>query len=277
MDEDIENVRELKIADVMTKISEIGIVNLDSAEKIGVARSVFESLSDEEQIKVENAEELQSAEINYSMLAIKKCEDLINAIGEVTLNSRDLIYKAQNFYDSLNEEDKEKVSNFDLLNDDNDKYMRLVSEEQERQKILNVGDTVTSNDWEFQLKRTSITAKILPNSTSGYYSYYYADDNETFVDLVFQMKNVNVEILKINGSVGNCRVDYGGTIVTKRYNLYTSTGSRVDAVYDWSGLDALDTTTLHVAIDMPRECQSNNEPVTVYLVLAGQEKIIKVR
>lgn len=277
LDEDTASVLTLKIADVQTKISDIGTVSLDSGEKITAARNAFESLSEEEQAKVENAGDLQKAEDSYSTLAVKECENLINAIGEVTLDSKDVIYQAQNFYNSLSESDKQKVSNSYSLTADNNEYMRLVSEEQERQRTMNIGDTVTSKDWELQLKRVNITAKILPNSTSGYYTYYYADDNETFIDLVFQMKNVNVEILGIDGAVGSCTVDYGGNKVSKQYNLYTSRGSRIEAVYDWDGLDALDTTTLHVAIRMPRECQTNNEPITVRLILAGQEKIIKVR
>lgn len=277
LDEDTKSVLVKKIADVQTKISDIGIVSLDSGEKITVARNAFESLTEEEQVKVENAEDLQLAEDCYSALAVQECENLINAIGEVTLDSKNAIYQAKDFYNSLSESDKQKVSNSYSLTADNNEYMRLVSEEQERQKTMNVGDMVTSKDWEIQLKRVNITAKILPDSTSGYYSYYYADDNETFVDLVFQMKNVNVEILRINGAVGNCTVNYGSDKITKQYNLYISNGSRIEAVYDWDGLDALDMTTLHVTIRMPRECQTNNEPITVRLILAGQEKIIKVR
>lgn len=277
LDEDTERILSLKLTNVTTKISDIGTVSIDSGEKIKAARTAFEALSEEEKAKVENAKELQDAENSYSTLAVKESERLINAIGEVTINSKDVIYKAQKYYNSLSESDKQKVSNSDVLTADNDEYKRLANEEQERQKTINIGDIITSKNWELQLKRTSVTAKILPNNTSSYYSYYYADDDETFVDLVFQMKNVDVEILKINGAVGNCQVDYGGSTVTKRYNLYTSTGSRIEAVYDWDGLDALDTTTLHVAIDMPRECQSNNEPITVHLTLAGQEKIIKIR
>lgn len=277
LDEDIESVLALKIADVTSKIEEIETVDLDSGEKIAEARKAFDSLSEEEQGKIENASILQKAEDTYSILAVKKCEDLINAIGEVTLDSKGLIKEAQDFYNSLSKDDKQKVSNADSLTTDNDEYKRLVKEEQDRQKIMNIGDVLTSKNWELQLKRVGVTAKILPNNTSGYYSYYYADDDETFIDLVFQMKNVNVEILEIGGAVGNCKVDYNSNLVEKRYNLYTSTGDRINAVYSWNGLDALDTTTLHVAIDMPRECQTNNEPITVHLTLAGQEKIIKVR
>ena len=106
---------------------------------------------------------------------------------------------------------------------------------------------------------------------------YYADDDETFVDFVFQIKNVNTDILGIEDLVGSCEVEYNGTTLTKNYVLYVSSGSDIDKVYSWDGLDALDSTTLHVAITMPRELQTNGKSVTVKLTIAGQEKIINVR
>lgn len=272
-----ENILAIKISNATSKISNIGTVNLDSKDKIIAAQEALEYLSDQEKSMVENIDMLQIAEETYSELAVKECENLINSIGELTLDSKDALYKAKDFYNSLDQSDKQKVSNVDLLRNLNDEYEQLLTEERDRKKLMNVGDKVVSNKWDIELKRTDITAKILPNSTNGYYGYYYADDEETFVDLVFQIKNIDVEIIKINGIAGECKVEYKGVTSSKKYNLFTSTGNTVDRVYDWDGLDALDTTTLHVAIDMPRECLTNNEPITVRLTLTGQEKIIKVR
>ena len=81
MDEDTERILSLKLANVTTKISAIGTVGIDSGEKIKEARIAFESLSEEEQAKVENAKELQDAENSYSTLAVKESERLIDAIG----------------------------------------------------------------------------------------------------------------------------------------------------------------------------------------------------
>ena len=92
-----------------------------------------------------------------------------------------------------------------------------------------------------------------------------------------QIKNVNTDILKIEDMIGNCEVEYDGNIIKKNYGLYTSSGSHIDKVYMWDGLDALDSTTLHVAINMPRELQTNDKSVIVKLTIAGEEKIIKVR
>ena len=47
--------------------------------------------------------------------------------------------------------------------------------------------------------------------------------------------------------------------------------------YLWDGLDALTSITLHVVMEMPRELQTNDKPVTVKLEIAGEEKIVRMR
>lgn len=274
---DIEQLTNLRIEDVNSKISAIGTVTLDSEKTITEARDAYDKLSDNGKAKVIGYDELTLAEENYEKLAISNCIELINNIGQVTLNSKNSIDAAQNLYDSLSKEAKEKVTNYNTLTNASSKYKQLEKEEEDRKKILNPGDSFGTSKWEVTYKKTNISAKIFPNSTSGYYRYYYADDDKTFIDVVFQIKNVNTDILGIEESVGSCEIEYNGTALIKNYELFVSSGSDIDKVYSWDGLDALDSTTLHVAITMPRELQTNDKSVTVKLTIAGQEKIINVR
>lgn len=274
---DIEELTNLRIEDVNSKISAIGTVTLDSEKKITETRKAYDKLLDADKSKVTDYEKLTIAEEEYEKLVVNNCIELINSIGQVTLNSKKSIDNAQKVYDSLSKEAKDKVTNYSTLTSANSKYKQLEKEEEDRKKILNPGDSFQTSKWQVTYKKTNISAKILPNSTSGYYTYYYADDDETFVDFVFQIKNVNTDILGIEDLVGSCEVEYNGTTLTKNYVLYVSSGSDIDKVYSWDGLDALDSTTLHVAITMPRELQTNGKSVTVKLTIAGQEKIINVR
>ena len=273
----MEKMQELRIEDTKSKISAIEMITLDSGDNIKEARESYDKLTDDEKIKIENYDNLESAEIEYEQLVVNNCISLIDSIGTVTLDSKSKIDEAKKMYDSLSNESKEKVTNYLTLTNANDEYAKLVKEEEERKKTLNPGDSFSTSKWEVTYTKTNITAKILPNSTSGYYMYYYADDDNTFIDIIFQIKNVNIDILGIEDMVGNCEVEYDGITVTKSYGLYISSGSHIDKVYMWDGLDALDSTTLHVAIDMPRELQTNDKSVTVKLTIAGEEKIIKVR
>lgn len=267
----------LKIEDVSEKIKQIGNVTIESRDKIKTARNSYEQLTDDEKQQVSNYNDLTDAEDKYNKVAINECTSLINSIGEVTLKSKNKIDKAKNLYDSLSDELKEKIKNYDILKEATEKYEKLEQQEEEKKRTLNSGNMIKTSKWEITYKKTNISAKIYPNSTSGYYRYYYADDDSTFVDVVFQIKNIDTDILGIEDLISDCTVQYNGSDLNKSYTLYTSNGTELDQVYSWDGLDALDSTTLHVAINMPREIQSNNKSITVNLTIAGEDKIIHVR
>lgn len=272
-----EQVSNLKIEDVSEKIIKIGEVTIDSQEKIQTARKSYDKLSDDEKNQISNYNDLTAAEEKYNQLAVETCITLIDSIGKVTLDSKDKINEAKKLYDSLSNELRDKVANNDVLEKASNKYKKLEQQEEERKRTLNPGNTFKTSKWEITYKKTNISAKIYPNNTSGYYMYYYADDDSTFVDVVFQIKNIDTDILGIEDLISDCKVNYDGSSLTKSYTLYTTNGSQIDQVYSWDGIDALDSTTLHVAINMPREIQSNKKSITVNLTIAGEEKIINVR
>lgn len=273
----VEELTNLKIKDVDDKISAIGKVTLESEDKIKKARDAYKGLTDSEKNEVTDYEVLVKAENDYEEMVINNCIELIDNIGKVTLKSKKQIDKAQNQYDSLTNDAKFKVTNYNKLKQAVEKYEVLEQAEIDKKKTLHNGDTFTTDKWQVTYKKANVSAKILPNDMSGYYHYYYANDDETFIDLVFKIKNVNTDILGIDNLVEGCKVEYNGATLTKSYGLYTSNGSDVDKVYSWDGLDALDSTTLHIAISMPRELQTNGKSVTVRLNIAGQDKIIKAR
>lgn len=273
----IEKITDLEIENAKSKIAAIGTVTLESEDVIKEARASYDKLTEDEKSEIENYNDLENAENEYEQLAVNNCISLIDSIGIVTLDSKSKIDEAQKMYNSLSKKSQEKVTNYLMLTNASSEYAKLAKEEEDKEKTLNQGDSFSTSNWEVTYKKANITAKILPNNTSGYYIYYYANDDETFIDIIFQIKNVNTDILKIEDMIGNCEVEYDGNIIKKNYGLYTSSGSHIDKVYMWDGLDALDSTTLHVAINMPRELQTNDKSVIVKLTIAGEEKIIKVR
>ncbi len=72
---------------------------------------------------------------------VSKVEKLIDAIGEVTINSNDAINAAQSAFDALEDKQKVKVKNTDVLLDANDQYAELVREK-------NYSDAVAAFDAE---------------------------------------------------------------------------------------------------------------------------------
>ena len=108
-------------------IADIGEVTLESKAKIDAARAAYDALDDAQKALVSNYETLTEAEAAYAALAAaaeqaeidaaaaKGAENLINAIGEVTLQSETAINAARAAYDALTDTQKALVTNNETL------------------------------------------------------------------------------------------------------------------------------------------------------------------
>ena len=100
-------------------IDAIGEVTLESGDAIEAAREAYDALTDTQKELVKNYEKLTAAEETYAALvdaaAAKAVDDLIDAIGEVTVDSGDAITAAREAYDALTDAQKELVENYEKL------------------------------------------------------------------------------------------------------------------------------------------------------------------
>ena len=100
-------------------IDAIGEVTLDSGDAIDAARAAYDELPEAKKALVDNYEKLTAAEEAYTAMvdaaAAKAVDDLIDAIGEVTLESGDAIKAARAAYDALTDTQKELVKNYEKL------------------------------------------------------------------------------------------------------------------------------------------------------------------
>ena len=107
------------VAAVKELIDAIGEVTLDSGDAIKAARAAYDKLPEAKKALVDNYEKLTAAEEAYTALvdaaAAKAVDDLIDAIGEVTLESGDAIKAARAAYDALTDTQKELVKNYEKL------------------------------------------------------------------------------------------------------------------------------------------------------------------
>ena len=107
------------VAAVKELIDAIGEVTLDSGDAIDAARTAYDKLPEAKKVLVDNYEKLTAAEEAYTALvdaaAAKAVDDLIDAIGEVTLESGDAIKTARSAYDALTDTQKELVKNYEKL------------------------------------------------------------------------------------------------------------------------------------------------------------------
>ena len=118
------------VAAVKELIDAIGEVTLESGDAIKAARAAYDALTDTQKELVKNYEKLTAAEEAYTALvdaaAAKAVDDLIDAIGEVTLESGDAIKAARAAYDALTDTQKELVKNYEKLTAAEEAYTALV-------------------------------------------------------------------------------------------------------------------------------------------------------
>lgn len=133
----LEKAAKEKVAPVIDKINAIGRVTLASKADIDAARAAYSALTEEEQAYVTNAEQLKAAEKAYGKLvaaaekeeadkaAAEAVDKKIDAIGKVTLESKDAIEDALAAYHGLTDDQKQLVKGYDVLAEAIDAYNAL--------------------------------------------------------------------------------------------------------------------------------------------------------
>lgn len=130
-----------KAADrVIDLINSIGYVTLNSENKILRARAAYNSLTYAQKKLVYNYSTLLYAEERLEELKIEQVEELINAIGTVTLDSKAKIERARAAYDALSSAAQKKVSNLNVLVAAEKAYDKLVKEAKEKEAAKRVNE-----------------------------------------------------------------------------------------------------------------------------------------
>ncbi|MGI5874505.1 MAG: S-layer homology domain-containing protein [Bacillota bacterium] len=131
-----------KANEVIALIDAIGNVTADSKEAIEAARSAYDALTDSQKALVTNIADLLTAEKAYEALTQQgddqaKADEviaLIDAIGEVTADSKDDIEAARSAFDALTDAQKELVTNADTLEQAEKAYEALTQQGDDRAK-----------------------------------------------------------------------------------------------------------------------------------------------
>ena len=130
---------QLGIAYVTGLIDSIGTVTVESGTAITNARTEYDKLlSVYPTAVVANYNDLVSAEAEFEGYEVTSCVNKIDAIGTVTLASKEAIEIAYNEYNSLSEEQKKLVTNYSILEASNAKYESLVRIDNADKLIINV-------------------------------------------------------------------------------------------------------------------------------------------
>ena len=158
-------------------IDAIGEVTLESEGAIDAARAAYEALTEAQQAEVKSYDKLTAAEARLADLkAAKAVDDMIDAIGEVTLESEGAIDAARAAYEALTEAQQAEVKSYDKLTAAEAAYARLLAEQSKRlQEIYKTtGDfmatlgtpTVNSTGGEWMVIGLARSGRPVP---AGYY------------------------------------------------------------------------------------------------------------
>ena len=101
----------LEVSQCSEAIDAIGEVTLDSEADVESARIGYDKLTADQKESVENLDVLELAESKLSSLKVNRCVESIDAIGEVTTDSRDAVDAAYLCFVGLTSEERELVTN----------------------------------------------------------------------------------------------------------------------------------------------------------------------
>ncbi len=115
--------------EVDSLIHAIGTVSAESGDKIEAARTAYDALEANARALVANAEELSAAEESYHVILVQQAADeideLIESVGEVTLESGELIDAARSAYDAADREVQTAVQMLPELEESEKTFHRL--------------------------------------------------------------------------------------------------------------------------------------------------------
>ena len=147
-------------------IEAIGDVTLNSKAAIDLAQNAYDALTEEQQAYVTKADVLAEAQAAYEALvksendkaAAAAVEARIDAIGEVTIDSRTAIEKAEAAYEALTDEQKQLVTNSDVLTVARAAYDSLVQVNEVEKQISLIGKVTTDSKAKIDAARTAYDA-----------------------------------------------------------------------------------------------------------------------
>lgn len=159
-------------------------------------------------------------------------------------------------------------------------------EEQDREReraereaaLLTDGKVIESKDIQATYLGAELTGEIKPDDTSGYYSYFRPqNDSQIYLDIKFRIKNISNDVKMLGSLVSSVKATYNFEYNYDSFYVFYSNSSSIDNIYMWNGLDALEETTFHLALLLPKEVRDTDYPIEVEFMLDGVKQLLEFR
>lgn len=159
-------------------------------------------------------------------------------------------------------------------------------EEQDREReraereaaLLTDGKVIESKEIQATYLGAELTGEIKPDDTSGYYSYFRPqNDSQIYLDIKFRIKNISNDVKMLGSLVSSVKATYNFEYNYHSFNVFYSNSSSIDNIYMWNGLDALEETTFHLSLLLPKEVRDTDYPIEVEFMLDGVKQLLEFR
>lgn len=251
---------------VIEQIESLGTITEESGPSLNQAEAAYRALDDKQKEKVENYDTLTAARDEYDGIRAEQVVEMIDAIGEVTLDKADQIGEAGDKYSSLTGDQKKKVGNAQVLEN-------AKTQLKEMQEQFSVGDTVTTNNWKATLTNAYVSSKL---ESSESRTYWEPQSGGAFLILEFDLEHLNSGNGTIDGeALADIVASYNGNTYSSWYYQYVDL--ELWLYGDGHTMDANMPTHFYVYTQIPSSSLDDGQAITVRLTIDGQEKKISVR
>lgn len=129
--------------------------------------------------------------------------------------------------------------------------------------IVGIGDTITTENFEYTIENVEFTYEVLPPNTSSVYTSYPAAQGKVYLHMVGKLKNLMKRDIRIDETFSPTGI-YGDGYVYDGF-VIVDDDNRFDWGSSYSAGAPLETSGVHVLIEMPDEVENSDENVLISL------------
>lgn len=141
---------------------------------------------------------------------------------------------------------------------------------------IKIGDTVESSRVHFTLRRIDFSSEIRPDNASGVAAIYYPGEDEIFIRVVADLKNIAKQAIAVADQVRVQAVYGDGYTYEGLFLIDTGNGSFVNeaAARNLMPLSKIEMTGMITAAE---EVYRVKLPLAVYFTIDGQSYVYRIR
>ena len=161
-------------------------------------------------------------------------------------------------------------------NDANSNEETSPAVEKQTTPSISIGETVTTDDFEFTLNKVKLSYNVEPDNPPSYYSYYAAEDGQVYIYINASVKNLSKHDIQCD-DIYSVTADYDNGYTYQGFNIITDTDG--DFTYaNINVINPLQTLGVHCLVDCPEEIETSEKPLFITVKFRdGSEYLYNIR